>query len=341
MIQIGILGCGNIARGRHIPEYAANPDCTLRGYYNPTRSKAEEMAARFGGTVYDSADELLADPMIDAVSVCTANDVHAEYSIRAMKAGKHVLCEKPMATTLPLAEEMVRVSRETGKLLMIGHNQQLLPAHTEAKEMLDAGLIGRVLSFRTTFGHGGPEMFMAVKDMNSWFFRRERAGMGVLADLGIHQIDLIQYLLGDHAVRVSAMLQTLDKRTDSGAPIDVDDNAVCLLEMAGGAVGTVTASWTYYGDADNSTVLYGTKGVMKLYEDPEHPLIVKLADRSTVIGQAPPADHRAPTGIVNCWIESIKAGKVLHADAESSLQAMKTVFAAIESAESGKSVSID
>ena len=340
MIQIGILGCGNIGRGRHIPEYAANPDCTLRGYFNLTRSKAEEMAARWGGKVYDSADELLADPLIDAVSVCTANDVHAEYAIRAMKAGKHVLCEKPMATTLPLAEEMVRVSKETGKLLMIGHNQQLLPAHKEAKEMLDAGLIGRVLSFRTTFGHGGPEMFMAVKNMDSWFFRRERAGMGVLADLGVHKIDLIQYLLNDRAVRVSASLATLDKRKDSGEPIDVDDNAVCLLQMAGGAIGTVTAAWTYYGDADNSTVLYGTKGVMKLDDDPEHALLVKLADRSTVIGQAPAPDHRAPTGIIDSWIESIKAGKVLQADAESALQAMKTVFAAIESAQTGKTIEI-
>ena len=340
MINIGILGCGNIARGRHIPEYAAHPDCSLAGYYNPTREKAEEMALKYGGRVYDSADALLADPQIDAVSVCTANDMHAELSIRALKAGKHVLCEKPMATSLPLAEEMVRVSRETGKLLMIGHNQRLMPAHAEAKELLASGMIGDVLSFRTTFGHGGPEMFMRVKDMNSWFFRKERAAMGVLADLGIHKIDLIQYLLDDRAVKVNAFLGTLDKKTDSGEPISVDDNAVCLLKMERGAIGTMTASWTYYGDADNSTVLYGTKGVMKLYDDPEHPLIVKLADRSTFYGKSPSEDFRAPSGIVASWVESIKAGKVLQADGGSALQAMKTVFAAIESAETGKTIEI-
>lgn len=340
MIHIGILGCGNIARSRHIPEYAANPDCILTGYYNPTAGKAEEMAVRYGGTVYPSADALLEDPVIEAVSVCTANDMHAELSIRAMKAGKHVLCEKPMAATLEQAEEMVRVSRETGKLLMIGHNQRLMPAHAEAKKLLDAGLIGKVLSFRTTFGHGGPEMFMAVKDMNSWFFRKEKAGMGVLADLGIHKIDLIQYLLDDEAIRVSAFLGTLDKRTDDGKPVTVDDNAVCLLKMKSGAIGAMTASWTYYGDADNSTVLYGTGGIMKLYDDPEHSLLVKLADGTTRTGSAGPMDHRAPSGIVDSWIESIKAGKVRQGDGQSALLAMKTVFAAIRSSETGQSVEI-
>lgn len=340
MIHVGILGCGNIARCRHIPEYAANSECSLIGYYNPTRSKAEEMARQYGGRVYDSSEALLADPLIDAVSVCTANDMHAPLSIQAMKAGKHVLCEKPMAVTLTEAEEMVRVSRETGKLLMIGHNQRLMPGHAEAKELLSSGIIGKVLSFRTAFGHGGPEMFMKVKDMDSWFFRKERAAMGVLADLGIHKIDLIQYLLDDHAVRVSACMGTLDKKSNSGSPIDVEDNAVCLLEMAGGAMGTVTASWTYYGDADNSTVLYGTKGIMKLYDDPEHSLVVKLADRSSYVGKAGPMDHRAPSGIVDSWVESLKAGKVLQADGESALQAMRTVFAAMESAETGKIVEI-
>ena len=110
MINIGILGCGKIAQVRHIPEYAANPSCRLVGFYNPTKSRAEDMATKYGGLAYDTAEELLANPEIDAVSVCAANYAHAELAIQAMKAGKHVLCEKPMAITLSDCEEMVRVS---------------------------------------------------------------------------------------------------------------------------------------------------------------------------------------------------------------------------------------
>ena len=340
MIHIGILGCGNIARSRHIPEYASNSDCVLTGYYNPNTAKAEEMANWYGGNVFASAEALLAEPIIDAVSVCTSNDSHAALSIAAMRAGKHVLCEKPMACSLSEAEEMVRVSKETGMLLMIGHNQRFMPAHIEAKEYLERGVIGKVLSFRTTFGHGGPEMFMKEKDMNSWFFRKEKAAMGAMADLGVHKIDLIHYLLGERTVKVSAMLSTLDKCGDSGRFISVDDNAICLMETESGTVGTMTASWTYYGRPDNSTVLYGSKGIMRLYDDPEHSLIINLADGTVITGKSGPMDFRAPSGVIDSWIESIKAEKVLQADAKSALDAMKTVFAAIKSSETGNCIRI-
>ena len=115
MIHIGIIGCGKIAQVRHIPEYAANPDAELAGYFNPKRFRAEEMAAKYGGKVYDTAEELLADPAIDAVSICAANYAHAELTVKALKAGKHVLCEKPMATTIEDCEAMLAAAKDSGK----------------------------------------------------------------------------------------------------------------------------------------------------------------------------------------------------------------------------------
>lgn len=109
------------------------------------------MAARYGGKAYDSYQALLADPEIDAVSVLTPNFTHAEISIAALKAGKHVLCEKPMAVTLADCEAMAETARQTGKKLMIGQNQRLTPAHRKARELLQSGAIGDVISFRTTF----------------------------------------------------------------------------------------------------------------------------------------------------------------------------------------------
>ena len=153
MIKIGILGCGKIAQVRHIPEYADNPDCKLVGFFNPTKSRAEDMAAKYGGKAYDTAEELLSDPEIDAVSVCAANNAHAELTIKALRAGKHVLCEKPMAISLADCEEMVRVAHEQGKLLMIGQNQRLTKAHELAKKMIADGEIGKVITFRRDLEH--------------------------------------------------------------------------------------------------------------------------------------------------------------------------------------------
>ena len=118
MLKIGVVGCGKIAQVRHIPEYAANQNARLVGFFNPSIHRAEEMAAKYGGKVYATAEELFADPEIDAVSVCAANYAHAELTIQALRAGKHVLCEKPMAITLEDCEHMLCEAEKAGKRLL-------------------------------------------------------------------------------------------------------------------------------------------------------------------------------------------------------------------------------
>ncbi|MBP3539263.1 MAG: Gfo/Idh/MocA family oxidoreductase [Oscillospiraceae bacterium] len=342
-IRIGILGCGKIAQVRHIPEYADNPDCELRAFYNPSRQRAEDMAAKYGGRVYDSAEELLADPEIDAVSVCAANYAHAELAIKALKAGKHVLCEKPMATTIEDCEAMAEAARESGKFLMIGHNQRLAKAHVKAKELIDEGLIGNIISFRTTFGHGGPETWSINPGKNTWFFDKKRAAMGAMADLGVHKTDLIHFLTGQRVVRTTARLTTLDKRGEDGKLIGVDDNAVCIYELSGGAFGTMTASWTFYGAEDNSTILYGTKGIMRIYDDPAHSIVVKLADgeeRTYDVEQIQTNDNQTKSGVIDLWIDCLKNNRAPEISGESALYAMRAVFASIKSSELGESVEI-
>lgn len=344
MINIGILGCGKIAQVRHIPEYAANPDCQLVGFYNPTKSRAEDMAAKYGGLAYDTAEELLANPEIDAVSVCAANYAHAALSIQALKAGKHVLCEKPMATTLADCEAMVECAKKNGKFLMIGHNQRLAKAHMEAKRLIDAGLIGDIITFRTSFGHGGPETWAIKPGKDTWFFDKSKAAMGVMADLGVHKTDLIQYLTGQRVVRTTARLVTLDKRGEDGELIGVDDNAVCIYEMSGGAFGTMTASWTYYGAEDNSTVLYGTKGIMRIYDDPAHSIVVKLADGQEQVydvEQIQTNDNQTKSGVIDLWVDCLKNNRAPEISGESALCAMRAVFASIASSQTGKAVEIE
>ena len=344
MINVGILGCGKIAQVRHIPEYAENPDVELAAFYNPSRKRAEEQAEKYGGKVYDTAEELLADKSIDAVSICAANYAHAELSIKAMEAGKHVLCEKPMATTLADCEAMVECAKRTGKFLMIGHNQRLAKAHVEAKRLIDQGLIGDIITFRTTFGHGGPETWAINPGKNVWFFDKKKAAMGAMADLGVHKTDLIQFLTGERVVRTTARLVTLDKRGEDGELIGVDDNAVCIYEMSGGAFGTMTASWTYYGAEDNSTVLYGTKGIMRIYDDPAHSIVVKLSDGEEQVydvEQIQTNDNQTKSGVIDLWVECLKNNTPPEISGESALYAMRAVFASIESSQTGRAVEIE
>ena len=209
MKGIGIIGCGKISQVRHIPEYSDNPNANLVGYFDLARERAEQMAARYGGKVFDTVEDLLADPAIDAVSVCVANNMHADVTIAALKAGKHVLCEKPMATNIEDCERMVAASRQYGRYLMIGQNQRFALAHAEARRLIKQGAIGKVVSFRTTFGHSGPETWSITPGPGTWFFDKKAAVMGVLADLGIHKTDLIQFILDDTITAVTARISTI------------------------------------------------------------------------------------------------------------------------------------
>lgn len=343
MFGIGIIGCGKIAQVRHIPEYAEHKDAKLLGYYDINLARARELAEKFGGTAYETVDALLADPQIDAVSVCAANFAHAQITIKALRAGKHVLCEKPMAVTLAECEEMVAEAKKAGKFLMIGHNQRLAKAHAVAKELIDSGLIGEIVTFRTTFGHGGPETWSIDPGKNVWFFDKSKAAMGAMADLGIHKTDLIQFLTSQRVVRTTARVTTLDKKDASGALIGVDDNAICIYEMSGGAFGTMTASWTHYGAEDNSTVLYGTKGIMRIYDDPAHSITVKLAtgeNRVYDVEQIQTNDNQTKSGVIDLWMESLVENKAPQISGESALYAMRAVFASLESSEKGCAVDI-
>ncbi|MEY8354029.1 Gfo/Idh/MocA family oxidoreductase [Lachnospiraceae bacterium 54-53] len=333
-MKVGIIGCGKIAQTRHIPEYADHPGVLIAGYYDFNMERAGKLAEAYGGKAYGSVDELLSDGEIEAVSVCTANNAHAEITIQALRAGKHVLCEKPMATNLEDCAAMVRAAEENHRQLMIGQNQRFAGAHRKARELLSEGVIGKVLTFRATFGHGGPETWSVDGGVNSWFFDKERASMGAMADLGVHKTDLIQYLLGEKVTAVTARLVTLDKRDGSGELIGVDDNAVCIYELEGGAMGTMTASWTFYGKEDNATVLYGTKGIMRIYDNPDYSISIDLKNGESVlyrIDQIQTNDNQTRSGIIDGFVNALAEGKEVPVSGRDVLSAMEAVFACRES----------
>ena len=222
MISVGILACGKIAQVRHLPEYADNPDVRIAGLFDLNAGRARTLAEKYGAKAYESAEALYADPAIDAVSICSSNDTHASLALAALRAGKHVLLEKPMAMNEADCEELAKTAKACGRLLMIDQNQRLAAAHMKARDLIRKGAIGKPITFATSFRHGGPETWSVDPGAGTWFFDRKRAVMGAMADLGIHKTDLIQFLLGQTIVEVSAKLSTLDKRYADGSLIGVD-----------------------------------------------------------------------------------------------------------------------
>ena len=345
MLKVGIIGCGSIAKQRHGYEYFHNADVQIRGFYDLIAARAQALADLYGGSVYADVDAMLADPEIDAVSVCMANAFHAEISIKALKAGKHVLCEKPMAVTMEQCQAMVDAARESGKRLMIGHNQRLAPAHKKAKELLTSGALGRVITFQSTFGHKGPEMWSMDKSANTWFFKKASASFGSMADLGIHKIDLMRYLIGSEITSVYSTMKVLDKKFPDGTPIEVDDNSVEILNFADGAMGTVTTSWTHYGEECNASVLYCEKGIMKLYADPRYSLKVVNADGTRVLYaldrlQTNDDAQQASSGVIDEFVSAIEENRPSVLDAADVIRSMRAVFACLRSAEEGRLIAL-
>lgn len=327
MYGIGIIGCGAIAERRHAPEYAADAACRIVGFYDPQTGRAEKLAAEYGARAFGSLEELLADPQIDAVSVCTANSTHAEISIKALQAGKHVLCEKPLATCSKDVRRMITAAEKAGRVLMVAQNQRMDTAHRVAKRLLKQGEMGRVLSFQTAFSHGGPERWLGQKPgAGIWFFDARQTGFGVLGDLGVHKLDVICWLTGEKNEKALAFTATLDKRLESGAPIPVEDNAAMLLRMSSGAIGTLLVSWTSYGCEDNATVLNCTGGVIRLH-GPCAALEVVRSDGTLLDCESELQrleNETNGTGIIDLFVQGIKTG-VSPIPAQEALQVLEAV----------------
>lgn len=241
---------------------------------------------------------------------------------------------------------MLDAEKRSGKMLMVGHNQRLALAHAKAKKLFDEGEIGRLLTFHLTFGHPGPEAWSGSK--NSWFFDKTRASFGAMADLGVHKTDLIHFLSGEKIVETTAVLQTVDKKYPDGSPISVDDNAYCFYQLASGVLGTMHVSWTFYGKEDNSTILYGSEGRIRIYDDPRYSLIVEKANGQAAYyeldamtsNEEQTSGKRTNTGVIDAFIESITTGKKLLASGEEAAAAMHVIFANDQSARERRTIEV-
>jgi predicted dehydrogenase len=341
-VKYGVIGCGAIAQRRHIPECIANPDSVLIGIAEFNQTRCDELGSKHGVKSFCDHKDLLKMGELDAVVVSGPNALHASQTIDALNAGKHVLCEKPMAISREEAKSMIAAAEKNKRYLMIGLNQRLMPPHVRAKEILKTGRLGNVLSFRTAFKHPGPEGW-SVDAAKRWFFRKDQAVMGVTGDLGIHKADLMRWLLDQEFTEVGGLITTLDKRDGEGNLIALDDNAYLTLKTSGGVIGSMILSWTNYGQEENYTVVYCQKGVLSLGTDPTYGVIVdyKNGERELhKVGEMSTNIKQVPSGVIDSFTRNILEGKAPEIDGWEGYKSLDVILTAQEAAKQGKTLKI-
>jgi len=263
---VGIIGYGFIGRVhtysyRNIPFYYRDPPCKTKLIGVCTsRPETAQKAKEQGGFLFATTDyrELLERDDIQIINCCVPNYLHKEVVIEALKAGKHVYCEKPLALNLQEAKEIYKVAENSGVKHHITFQYRFIPAVMRAKQLIDEGAIGEIFSIRGVHLHSSC-VIQPPKRAYSWKAEYEKVGGGVLVDLGSHLIDLTRYLLGEFK-RVNGFVKNFtspDKRTD--------DLAIMNVEMENGAVGTLEASKMATGTNDDLRLeIHGKKGAIRI-----------------------------------------------------------------------------
>ncbi|KAA0965602.1 Gfo/Idh/MocA family oxidoreductase [Sporosarcina sp. ANT_H38] len=338
-LKIGVIGCGSIAKFRHLPEYSTNEKVEIVAVCDIVEDRVNEVAERYNAKAYKNYEDLLADESIDAVSVCLPNYLHAPVSIAALNTGKHVLCEKPMATSYEEGKQMIEAASNNNKKLMIGHNQRFVSSHEKAKALIVSGELGKIYSFRTAFGHPGPERW-SIDGRESWFFNKDKAFIGAMGDLGVHKTDLMRYILGEEIIEVAGFVETNAKKDT-----DIDDNAVCILKTESGIIGTLTASWAYTAESDNSTIIYGEKAILRLEDDPKYSLIVQYTKGEVVnyeLGaiQTNEEGGQHTSHVIDHFVSAVLNDTEVPVSGEEGLKSLEVVLAVLRSSESKKIVRV-
>lgn len=250
-VRIGVLGLGQIALTAHLPGFDRVRGCRLAAVASTRKIHGQNVAVQYGiPRVFRDWRRLLASRDVDAVSICLPNHLHAPACLEALRAGKHVLVEKPMAVDGKQAAAMIREARLRRRVLMVHHNMRFDPAIRCAARLLERGRVGRIFAFKCSLTHRGPE---AWNPRAGWFRHRRLSGGGVLLDLGVHVFDTLRFLLGDEIQSLSAACPFRKGR--------LEEHACVMMRFRGGAVGTAHLSWkdTHY---QNRYYFFGERGTL-------------------------------------------------------------------------------
>jgi perosamine synthetase len=247
-VRIGIIGCGQIGRW-HLDSYKNNRSCKVVAVADTDFARADIFSLEVGAKAYMSHSDMIASEPLDGVSICTVPSTHRDIVLDFLDAGINVLCEKPLAISVRDASEMSKRANDKGLLLLTAFKFRFHDEVVKAKELIDSGSLGNILTFRLMFGG-------YINMAGTWYSQKECSGGGVLMDNGPHAVDLTRFLFGD--------VRTVAVHASNYQNLGVEDTAQLTLCMVNGAVGTIDLSWSNSVPAKNYLEIYGEDGAALL-----------------------------------------------------------------------------
>jgi predicted dehydrogenase len=247
-VKVGLIGSGFIADLHAYSFQHFVKDGEVVAVASPHH--AAKFAREHGiPNAFNDYREMLKMKDLDVVSLCVPNDLHCQMTVDAARAGKHVICEKPLCVTLEEADEMIDTCKQKGVLLLYAEELLFAPKYVRAKTLVDEGAVGTPFLVKQSEEHPGPHM--------AWFWDVNRSGGGVMLDMGCHSIEYTRWVLGKPPVKsVTSFMNTfIHKDRTQG-----EDHSICIIEYEGNRAAMIEDSWAKGGGVDDRAEIYGNKG---------------------------------------------------------------------------------
>jgi 1,5-anhydro-D-fructose reductase (1,5-anhydro-D-mannitol-forming) len=328
-VKWGFIGASQWAGRYLIPAVRAVEGAHAVGVYSSSSERGERFAEENGlERAYPSLEELLADPAIDAVYIGTTNDLHAERTIAAARAGKHVLCEKPLALSIAEAAAMIDAAAEAGVVLATNHHLRAAPTLRAMREQVEVGAIGAIVAARVFHARSLPE------ELRTWRLKRPEAGGGVVLDVTVHDADVIRFLLDDEVAEIVAMTAN-----QGLAEPPLEDSAMGAMRMRGGQLVSFHDAFTV-PHAGTGVELHGTEGSLigteVLTPDPVGQVLLRRLEEIEEV--VIPARRPIYEEVVRRFDAAVRGEGAPLASGEDGAAALAIALAALESARSGRPV---
>ncbi|MCY9509599.1 Gfo/Idh/MocA family oxidoreductase [Paenibacillus larvae] len=355
--RLGIIGCGGIANGKHMPSLAKLDNVEMVAFCDIIKERADQAKEQYGtegAAVYENYQDLLKDESIDIIHVCTPNDSHADITIASLEAGKHVMCEKPMAKTAADARRMVEAAKRTGKKLTIGYNNRFRSDSQYLNKVCQEGGLGEIYFAKA---HA-----IRRRAVPTWgvFLDEEKQGGGPLIDIGTHALDLTLWMMNNYKPKVVLgkayhKLSGRENAANAWGPWDpakftVEDSAFGMITMENGATIILESSWALNAlDADEAKcTLCGTEGGADMKDGlringEKHGKLFTNHIELNASGVAfyDGVSEEAPDVEMKMWIDAIENDKEPVVTPEQACVVSEILEAIYTSSETGKAVYFD
>jgi len=326
----GLIGASTIAREWLIDAIRAQPDHQVVAVMSSDAKRAVEYAAANRiASAYSELSALLADPKVDAVYISTTNELHKEQTLAAAAAGKHVLCEKPLAMTVADARQMVAACAKAGVVMGTNHHLRHAATHRKIRELVSTGAIGKPLFAR---------VFHAVylpPHLQGWRLHKPTAGGGVIVDITCHDADTLRFLLGSEPVEAVALSQQAGLATG-----EVEDGVMAVLRFENGVLAQLHDAFTVK-HANTGLEIYGTEGSIiardVMTQRPVGEVILRTGSGESVI----PVEHEnLYARAVRTFVAAVAGHGSPAASGEDGVRSLATALAVLEASRTGQRVAI-